>query len=135
MLKGQAQDAAWLLILSHASEPCKDDAAAFSQDRDLGTQANGSLLPFLEGFYAFLLTCVALGAALCWGVELHYVYHHFLPLALAAATFAMALSIYLAVRAAWAPPAALAPASSGEQCSPAISSPAGWRTHRKEKTQ
>ncbi|XP_025859240.2 delta(14)-sterol reductase LBR [Vulpes vulpes] len=76
--------------------------------------ADGRRLKYrLNGFYAFLLTCVALGAALCWGVELHYVYHHFLPLALAAATFAMALSIYLAVRAAWAPPAALAPASSG----------------------
>nr|XP_025859240.1 lamin-B receptor [Vulpes vulpes]XP_025859241.1 lamin-B receptor [Vulpes vulpes]XP_025859242.1 lamin-B receptor [Vulpes vulpes] len=76
--------------------------------------ADGRRLKYrLNGFYAFLLTCVALGAALCWGVELHYVYHHFLPLALAAATFAMALSTYLAVRAAWAPPAALAPASSG----------------------
>nr|XP_055180063.1 delta(14)-sterol reductase LBR isoform X2 [Nyctereutes procyonoides] len=76
--------------------------------------ADGRRLKYrLNGFYAFLLTCVAVGAALCWGVELHYVYHHFLPLALAAATFAMALSTYLAVRAAWAPPAALAPASSG----------------------
>uniref|UniRef100_A0A8P0NYW1 Delta(14)-sterol reductase n=1 Tax=Canis lupus familiaris TaxID=9615 RepID=A0A8P0NYW1_CANLF len=76
--------------------------------------ADGRRLKYrLNGFYAFLLTCVAVGAALCRGVELHYVYHHFLPLALAAATFAMALSTYLAVRAAWAPPAALAPASSG----------------------
>uniref|UniRef100_A0A8I3NGI0 Delta(14)-sterol reductase LBR n=1 Tax=Canis lupus familiaris TaxID=9615 RepID=A0A8I3NGI0_CANLF len=76
--------------------------------------ADGRRLKYrLNGFYAFLLTCVAVGAALCRGVELHYVYRHFLPLALAAATFAMALSTYLAVRAAWAPPAALAPASSG----------------------
>uniref|UniRef100_A0A452S3T9 Delta(14)-sterol reductase LBR n=1 Tax=Ursus americanus TaxID=9643 RepID=A0A452S3T9_URSAM len=64
-------------------------------------------------FYAFLLSAAAVGAAAYWGAELLYVYRHFLQLALAALAFAAGLSAYLAVRAAGAPPAALAPASSG----------------------
>lgn len=72
------------------------------------------------GFYAFLLSAAAVGAAAYWGVELLYVYRHFLQLALAALAFAAGLSAYLAVRAAGAPPAALAPASSGEQHAPAL---------------
>ncbi|XP_032694624.1 delta(14)-sterol reductase LBR isoform X1 [Lontra canadensis] len=67
----------------------------------------------LNGFYAFLLTAAAVGAAVFWGLELLYVYDHFLQLALAAFAFTVGLSAYLAVRAAGAPLAALAPGSSG----------------------
>ncbi|XP_077933964.1 delta(14)-sterol reductase LBR isoform X2 [Halichoerus grypus] len=67
----------------------------------------------LNGFYALLLTAAAIGAAVFWGVPLLFVYQHFLQLVLAAFAFTVALSTYLAVRAAGAPPAALAPASSG----------------------
>ncbi|XP_039091714.1 delta(14)-sterol reductase LBR [Hyaena hyaena] len=76
--------------------------------------ADGRRLKYrLNGFYAFLLTCAAVGGAVFWGADLHYLYSHFLQFALAAAAFALGLSVYLAVRAARAPPSALAPASSG----------------------
>lgn len=61
---------------------------------------------------------MAVGAAVFWGLELLYIYHHFLQLVLAAFAFTVGLSAYLAVRAAGAPPAALAPGSSGEQRTP-----------------
>lgn len=67
----------------------------------------------LNGFYAFLLTSAAVGACLFWGVELYYVYRHFLQLALAALVFSVGLSVYLYVRALRVPRAELAPASSG----------------------
>lgn len=97
-----------------------------------------------QGFYAFLLTCAAVGGAVFWGADLHYLYSHFLQFALAAAAFALGLSVYLAVRAARAPPSALAPASSGEH--PALQLTAsggrggsgkgipGWRKNEKENT-
>lgn len=67
----------------------------------------------LNGFYAFILTSAVVGAALFWGVELYYVYRHFLQLALAAIVFSVVLSVYLYVRALRAPPDELSPASSG----------------------
>ncbi|GAB5583314.1 delta(14)-sterol reductase LBR [Prionailurus iriomotensis] len=67
----------------------------------------------LLGFCALLLTSAVIGAAVFWGADLHYVYGHFLQFALAAAAFSLGLSVYLAVRAAGAPPGALAPSSSG----------------------
>ncbi|XP_029790781.1 delta(14)-sterol reductase isoform X2 [Suricata suricatta] len=76
--------------------------------------ADGRRLKYrLNGFYAFLLTSAAVGTAVYWGVDLHYVYRHFLQFALAAVAFALGLSVYLAVRASRVPPSALAPASSG----------------------
>ncbi|KAF6073383.1 lamin B receptor [Phyllostomus discolor] len=76
--------------------------------------ADGRRLKYrLNGFYAFLLTSAAVGAALWWGVDLHYVYRHFLQFALAALVFSVALSVYLYVRARRAPLSQLSPSSSG----------------------
>uniref|UniRef100_A0A8C6QHT1 Delta(14)-sterol reductase LBR n=1 Tax=Nannospalax galili TaxID=1026970 RepID=A0A8C6QHT1_NANGA len=67
----------------------------------------------LNGFYAFILTCAVVGTSLFGGVELHYVYTHFLPLALAATVFSVILSVYLYVHSLKAPRDELSPASSG----------------------
>ncbi|KAM8819458.1 delta(14)-sterol reductase LBR isoform 2-T2 [Rhynchonycteris naso] len=67
----------------------------------------------LNGFYAFILTSAAVGASLFWGVELNYVHDHFLQFALAALVFSVGLSVYLYVRALWAPRGELSQASSG----------------------
>ncbi|ELK32134.1 Lamin-B receptor [Myotis davidii] len=66
----------------------------------------------VPGFYAFILTSAAVGAALFWGVDLCYVYHHFLQFALAALVFAAGLSVYLYARGLRAPRGELSPASS-----------------------
>ncbi|XP_049724426.1 delta(14)-sterol reductase LBR [Elephas maximus indicus] len=67
----------------------------------------------LNGFYAFVLTAVIVGASVCWGVELYYVYNHFLQFALGATAFSVALSVYLYARALKVPRNELSPASSG----------------------
>lgn len=67
----------------------------------------------LNGFYAFILTSAAIGAALFWGMELWRLYHHFLQLALAALAFSVGLSVYLYARALRAPQGQLSPTSSG----------------------
>ncbi|XP_026978097.1 delta(14)-sterol reductase LBR isoform X1 [Sagmatias obliquidens] len=67
----------------------------------------------LNGFYAFILTSVLVGASLFWDVELYYVYSHFLQWALAATVFSVVLSVYLYARALKAPRDELSPASSG----------------------
>ncbi|XP_045393071.1 delta(14)-sterol reductase LBR [Lemur catta] len=67
----------------------------------------------LNGFYAFILTLAVVGTALFWGVELSYVYSHFLQFALAATVFAVVLSGYLYARSSKAPRSELSPASSG----------------------
>ncbi|KAK2489478.1 hypothetical protein MC885_021624 [Smutsia gigantea] len=66
-----------------------------------------------QGFFAFVLTSVLMGAAVSQGVELHHVHGHLLQLALAATLVAAGLSLYLYMRARGAPREALAPASSG----------------------
>lgn len=67
----------------------------------------------INGFYSFLLTAAVVGAAVFWGLELDYVYKHFLQLALAATAFSVILSTYLYARAVRAPRHELSPASSG----------------------
>lgn len=67
----------------------------------------------LNGFYAFVLTSAAVGASLFWGMELHYVYTHFLQFALAAVLFSVLLSVYLYAHSLKAPRDELSPASSG----------------------
>ncbi|XP_059947359.1 delta(14)-sterol reductase LBR isoform X2 [Mesoplodon densirostris] len=67
----------------------------------------------LNGFYAFILTSVLVGASFFWDVELYYVYSHFLQCALAATVFSVVLSVYLYARALKAPRNELSPASSG----------------------
>nr|XP_008526500.1 PREDICTED: LOW QUALITY PROTEIN: lamin-B receptor [Equus przewalskii] len=76
--------------------------------------ADGRRLKYrLNGFCAFILTSAVVGASVFWGVELYYVYRHFLQFALAATVFSVALSVYLSVRARKAPREELSPASSG----------------------
>lgn len=67
----------------------------------------------LNGFFAFVLTSAVLGAALLWGLQLHYLFDHFLQLAVAAMVFAAVLSVYLYARARKAPRDELSPASCG----------------------
>ncbi|KAM4860890.1 LOW QUALITY PROTEIN: delta(14)-sterol reductase LBR [Thomomys bottae] len=67
----------------------------------------------LNGFYAFVLTSALVGAAVFWGVDLSWVYSHFLQLALAATLFSVVLSVYLYARSLKVPRSELAPASSG----------------------
>ncbi|KAL2770736.1 delta(14)-sterol reductase LBR [Daubentonia madagascariensis] len=67
----------------------------------------------LNGFYAFILTSAVVGTSLFWGVELFYVYSHFLQFALAATVFSVVLSVYLYARSLKAPRNELSPASSG----------------------
>ncbi|ELW49566.1 Lamin-B receptor [Tupaia chinensis] len=71
------------------------------------------LSPASSGFYAFVLTSAVVGASLFWGVELSYVYSHFLQFALAATVFSVVLSVYLYARSLKAPRDELSPASSG----------------------
>ncbi|XP_034376559.1 delta(14)-sterol reductase LBR [Arvicanthis niloticus] len=67
----------------------------------------------LNGLYAFILTSAAVGAAVFWGIELHYLYTHFLQFALAATGFSVVLSVYLYAHSLKAPREELSPASSG----------------------
>ncbi|XP_033617893.1 delta(14)-sterol reductase LBR [Fukomys damarensis] len=67
----------------------------------------------LNGFFAFVLTSAVLGAGLLWGLQLHYLFDHFLQLAVAAMMFAVVLSVYLYARARKAPRDELSPASCG----------------------
>ncbi|XP_077005241.1 delta(14)-sterol reductase LBR [Tamandua tetradactyla] len=75
---------------------------------------NGRRLKYrLNGFYAFILTSALIGASVFWGIELYYVYSHFLQFALAAVVFSLVLSIYLYARSLKVPRDELSPASSG----------------------
>ncbi|XP_037698656.1 delta(14)-sterol reductase LBR-like isoform X1 [Choloepus didactylus] len=75
---------------------------------------NGRRLKYrLNAFYAFLLTSTIIGASVFWGVELYYVYNHFLQFAVAAIVFSVVLSIYLYVRSLKVPRDELSPANSG----------------------
>ncbi|KAL6037085.1 hypothetical protein STEG23_030200 [Scotinomys teguina] len=65
------------------------------------------------GFYAFVLTSAIVGTSLFWGVELYYVYTHFLQFALAATVFSVVLSVFLYAHSLKAPRDELSPASSG----------------------
>lgn len=67
----------------------------------------------LNGFFAFVLTSAIVGTCLFWGIELCYVYSHFLQFALAATVFSVVLSVYLYARSLKAPRDELSPASSG----------------------
>ncbi|EHB17975.1 Lamin-B receptor [Heterocephalus glaber] len=67
----------------------------------------------LNGFSAFVLTAAVLGAGLLWGLQLHYLFDHFLQLAVAAMVFTAVLSVYLYARAQSAPRDELSPASCG----------------------
>ncbi|XP_021102098.1 lamin-B receptor isoform X3 [Heterocephalus glaber] len=74
---------------------------------ELNSSAEGT------GFSAFVLTAAVLGAGLLWGLQLHYLFDHFLQLAVAAMVFTAVLSVYLYARAQSAPRDELSPASCG----------------------
>ncbi|KAL8185507.1 UNVERIFIED_CONTAM: hypothetical protein K2H54_054269 [Gekko kuhli] len=60
---------------------------------------NGTRLAYrINGFYAFMLTTVALGICLYFEMELYYLYNHFLLFAISATVFSVILSSYLYVR-------------------------------------
>ncbi|KAJ8397672.1 hypothetical protein AAFF_G00436710 [Aldrovandia affinis] len=63
----------------------------------------------INGFYAFLLTVVALGAALYHGVDFSYIHEHFLQFATSALVFSTLLSMYLCIRSRWAASDELSP--------------------------
>ncbi|KAL1769686.1 lamin-B receptor [Sigmodon hispidus] len=67
----------------------------------------------LNGFYAFVLTSAVVGTTVFWGVDLCYMYSHFLQFALAATGFSVVLSVYLYIHSLKAPRDELSPASSG----------------------
>ncbi|CAH6789608.1 delta(14)-sterol reductase LBR [Phodopus roborovskii] len=78
------------------------------------TLVDGRRLKYrLNGFYAFVLTSAIVGISLFWGIELCYMYTHFLQFALAATVFSVILSVYLYARSLKAPRDELSPASSG----------------------
>lgn len=71
---------------------------------------NGNRLKYrINGFYAFILSVAALGAAAHQEVDLTYVHSHFLQLAVASTLFAVLLSLYLYGRSRWAADHDLAP--------------------------
>ncbi|KAM6218931.1 delta(14)-sterol reductase LBR isoform 2-T2 [Rhynchocyon petersi] len=67
----------------------------------------------INGMYAFILTSVVVGTSLYWGLDLCYVYEHFLQFALGAIVFSVALSVFLYTRSLKVPRKELSPASSG----------------------
>lgn len=60
------------------------------------------------GFFAFVLSSVAVAAAAYQGVDFTYIHSHFLQLAVAAFIISTLLSVYLYVRSLYAAPAELA---------------------------
>ncbi|XP_006002534.1 delta(14)-sterol reductase LBR [Latimeria chalumnae] len=63
----------------------------------------------INAFFAFLVSAVAVGAALYYEVDLVYIHKHFLQFAVAAMTFSVLLSIYLYIRSRRAAEDELAP--------------------------
>lgn len=62
-----------------------------------------------SGFYALLLTAVAVGVALYQEVDLSYIHAHFLQFYTSALLIVTLLSIYLFIRSRWASEDELAP--------------------------
>lgn len=60
------------------------------------------------GFFAIVLSCVAVAAAVYQGVDLTYIHSHFLQLATATFLISILLSVYLYVRSRYAAPEKLA---------------------------
>ncbi|XP_061481038.1 delta(14)-sterol reductase LBR isoform X2 [Rhineura floridana] len=63
------------------------------------TLSNGIRLEYrINGFYAFILTAVAIGISLYFEIELYYLHDNFLQFAACALVFSVVLSIYLYAR-------------------------------------
>ncbi|XP_059354429.1 delta(14)-sterol reductase LBR isoform X1 [Carassius carassius] len=72
---------------------------------------NGKTLKYrINGFYALLLTAVAVGVAVYQEVDLSYIHAHFLQFYTSALLIVTLLSVYLFVRSHWASQDELAPA-------------------------
>ncbi|KAK3542596.1 hypothetical protein QTP86_031303 [Hemibagrus guttatus] len=72
---------------------------------------NGKTLKYrINGFYALLISGVAVGAGVYNGVDLGYIHTHFLQFYTSALLISILLSIYLFVRSRWATDDDLAPA-------------------------
>ncbi|KAJ8275197.1 hypothetical protein COCON_G00098220 [Conger conger] len=63
----------------------------------------------MNGFFAFLVTALAVGVAVYYEVDFSYVHKHFLQLATSALLVSVLLSVYLYVRSRWAAGDELAP--------------------------
>uniref|UniRef100_A0A8C2B8B3 Delta(14)-sterol reductase LBR n=1 Tax=Cyprinus carpio TaxID=7962 RepID=A0A8C2B8B3_CYPCA len=71
---------------------------------------NGKTLKYrINGFYALLLTAVAVGVAMYQEVDLSYIHAHFLQFYTSALLIVTLLSIYLFIRSRWASEDELAP--------------------------
>ncbi|XP_016091175.1 lamin-B receptor-like [Sinocyclocheilus grahami] len=71
---------------------------------------NGKTLKYrINGFYALLLTAVAVGVAMYQEVDLSYIHVHFLQFYTSALLIVTLLSIYLFIRSCWASEDELAP--------------------------
>lgn len=71
---------------------------------------NGKTLKYrINGFYALLLTAVAVGVAVYQEVDLSYIHAHFLQFCTSALLIVTLLSVYLFVRSRWASEDELAP--------------------------
>uniref|UniRef100_A0A8C1D554 Delta(14)-sterol reductase LBR n=1 Tax=Cyprinus carpio carpio TaxID=630221 RepID=A0A8C1D554_CYPCA len=71
---------------------------------------NGKTLKYrINGFYALLLTAVAVGVAVYQEVDLSYIHAHFLQFYTSALLIVTVLSVYLFVRSRWASEDELAP--------------------------
>ncbi|KAJ7341021.1 hypothetical protein JRQ81_004673 [Phrynocephalus forsythii] len=74
------------------------------------TLLDGARLEYrINGFYAFILTAIAVGICLYFEMELQYIYDHFLQFAVCATVFSFLLSIYLYARALHASEKELSP--------------------------
>ncbi|KAI1897581.1 hypothetical protein AGOR_G00084740 [Albula goreensis] len=63
----------------------------------------------INGFYALLITAVALGAGVYCNVDFSYIHEHFLQFATSALVFSTLLSMYLYIRSHWAASDELSP--------------------------
>lgn len=75
----------------------------------------------LTGFFAIVVSAVAVAAAVYQGVDLTYIHSHFLQLAVASFLISVLLSVYLYVRSRYTSPEQLAlGGNSGKQQDPEL---------------
>lgn len=74
-----------------------------------------SLVFLLSGFYALIISAMAVGAAVYNEVDLSYIHAHFLQFYTSALLISVLLSVYLFIRSRWASSDELAPAGNSGQ--------------------
>lgn len=77
---------------------------------------SSTLSGVLVGFYALLISGIAVGAGVYNEVDLGYIHAHFLQFYTSALLISVLLSIYLFVRSRWASDDELAPAGNSGNC-------------------